>query len=209
MPIRKDRKRNPEATRAAILQAALEEFSDEGLSGARVDRIAARAGASKPMIYEYFGDKSGVYAAALREAYLQIRQGEAALELDLATPEAAIRRLIHFTLGHYRDNPWFIRMLNTENLLGGATVQGMEDVAALQSLVLDRLGAILTRGARDGCFTREVTARDLYILIAALCWFPISNQHTLRAAFAVPIDNDWLNRHAETSAEMVLGYLRG
>ena len=40
-PIRKDRKRNPEVTRAAILHAALEEFSEVGHSGARVDRIAA------------------------------------------------------------------------------------------------------------------------------------------------------------------------
>ena len=38
--------------------------------------IAERAGVSKPMIYSYFGDKDGLWAAALREAYVQIRAGE-------------------------------------------------------------------------------------------------------------------------------------
>ena len=206
-PIRKDRKRNPEVTRAAILQAALEEFSEVGLSGARVDRIAERAGVSKPMIYDYFGDKNAVYAAALREAYIQIRRGETSLQLDTREPGDAIRALVLFTMNHFWKNPWFISMLNTENLLGGSTVRSLEDAADIQSVLLERVQEILARGHKTGVFKREIKAVELYILIASVCWFPISNMHTLRVVFQAPIGEDWLQQHAERAAAMITGYL--
>ena len=207
-PIRKNRKRNPEVTRAAILQAALEEFSDVGLSGARVDRIAERAGVSKPMIYDYYGDKDTVYAAALREAYVQIRRGETELELDTREPEDAIRTLVRFTMAHFWNNPWFISMLNTENLLGGKTIRDLEDATDIQSVLLERVEVILKKGRSQRLFKREITATELYIFIASMCWFPISNMHTLRVVFETPIGESWLTDHADKAAEMINGYLR-
>lgn len=207
-PIRKDRKRNPEVTRAAILNAALQEFSEVGHSGARVDRIAARAGVSKPMIYDYFGDKDALYAAALREAYVQIRQGEMTLNLDTLAPDEAIRALVNFTMNHFWHNPWFIRMLNTENLMGGTTVRHLDDAAEIQSVLLRRVEEILRRGRDEGQFRSGVSPVELYIFIASVCWFPISNMHTLRAVFRAPISEDWLHDHAAKAANMIVGYLK-
>jgi len=207
-PIRKDRKRNPEVTRAAILHAALEEFSEVGHSGARVDRIAARAGVSKPMIYDYFGDKDAVYAAALREAYVQIRQGEMTLELDTLSPEEAVRALVHFTMNHFWNNPWFIRMLNTENLMGGDTIRNLDDVTEIQSVLLRRVTEILRRGNATGLFRSGIDPVELYIFIASVCWFPISNMHTLKVVFRAPIGEDWLTAHADKAADMIVGYLK-
>jgi AcrR family transcriptional regulator len=59
--------RNPEATRRRILAAALAEFASKGISGARVDRIAARAKTNKRMLYHYFGSKDGLYRAVLNQ----------------------------------------------------------------------------------------------------------------------------------------------
>ena len=59
----------PEKTRAAILKAALEEFSHEGVTGARTDEIARRAGVNKALLYYYFKDKEGLYAAALDQVF--------------------------------------------------------------------------------------------------------------------------------------------
>lgn len=202
------RRRDAEASRARILQAALEEFSAEGHSGARVDRIAARAGVSKPMLYEYFGDKDAIYAAALREAYVQIRAGEAELALDPDDPEGAIRTLVRFTMDHYRRKPWFIAMLNTENLRGGKTIRAIDEAAGLQSVLLGKLNAILASGAARGLFRDGMDAADLYIFIASLCYFPVSNIHTLRAVFRVPIDDDWLMARSDEAARMILAYLR-
>ncbi|TNF17235.1 MAG: TetR/AcrR family transcriptional regulator [Rhodobacteraceae bacterium] len=207
-PIRKDRKRNPEVTRAAILHAALEEFSEVGHSGARVDRIAARAGVSKPMIYDYFGDKDALYAAALREAYVQIRQGEMTLDLDRLDPEEAVRALVHFTMNHFWNNPWFIRMLNTENLMGGETIRNLDDVTEIQSVLLRRVTEILRRGNASGLFRSGIDPVELYIFIASVCWFPISNMHTLKVVFRAPISAEWLTAHADKAADMIVGYLR-
>ncbi|MCB1403094.1 MAG: TetR family transcriptional regulator, partial [Rhodobacteraceae bacterium] len=66
--VRPPQRRDAERSRRAILDAALEEFSELGHAGARIDAIAARAGVSKPLIYSYFGDKDALYMAALREA---------------------------------------------------------------------------------------------------------------------------------------------
>jgi TetR/AcrR family transcriptional regulator len=59
----------PEKTRAAILQAALEEFSREGVAGARTDEIARRAGVNKALLYYYYKDKEDLYDAALEQVF--------------------------------------------------------------------------------------------------------------------------------------------
>ncbi len=201
-------RRDAERSRRAILDAALEEFAELGHAGARIDSIAARAGVSKPLIYSYFGDKDALYLAALREAYVQIRAGENELELDSKDPEAAIRALVGFTLEHFRSKPWFVSMLNTENLRGGASIREMGDAGEIQSPLVARLRKILERGAAAGLFRAGIDPVDLYISIAALCYFPISNRHTLRVVFNCPIDAAWLARRERDAAEMVLDYLR-
>ncbi len=203
----KRRPRNAERTRVEILQAALEEFSSMGHSGARVDRIAARAGVSKPMIYDYFGDKDAIYAEALREAYVQIRRGEEQLTLDPDDPCEAVRELVRFTMDHFRRKPWFIRILNTENLMGGETVARLHDAAEIQSVLVKRLSEVLAQGAQQGVFRRHVDPAEFYVSMASLCYFPISNMHTLRAVFRLPIDDDWLDRRALEASDMLLSYL--
>ncbi|PZX17061.1 TetR family transcriptional regulator [Palleronia aestuarii] len=204
----KTRRRDAERSRKLILQAALEEFSTHGHSGARIDRIAQAAGISKPMIYDYFGDKDAVYAAALTEAYVQIREGEQHLALDALAPDDAIRALVRFTTHHFREKPWFITMLNTENLRGGETIRRIHDAAGVQSVLVKQLDVLLRRGVAAGSFRDGLDPREVYVFIASLCWFPVSNVHTLRAVFQLPIDDDWLDRQAEEASDMILLWLR-
>lgn len=206
--IRKKRgQRDSNASRAAILQAALNEFSTAGYDGARVDRIASAAGVSKPLLYDYFGDKDDLYAAALREAYVQIRNAELQLSLEALEPLAAIRELVAFTLRHFRQNPWFIAMLNTENLRGGQTVRSLPDRQEIQSKLLSALEDVLHRGTDAGTFKRNVTSTELYLFIASLCYFPVSNRFTLAAVFRLDWkDAEW-ETHAETVADILIAWL--
>jgi TetR/AcrR family transcriptional regulator len=64
-PAKQGSRGEPEKTRAAILDAAVEEFAQEGVAGARTDEIARSAGVNKALLYYYFKDKEGLYAAAL------------------------------------------------------------------------------------------------------------------------------------------------
>jgi AcrR family transcriptional regulator len=207
MPKRRPR-RNAARSRRAILDAALVEFSELGHAGARIDAIAERAGVSKPMIYSYFGDKEGLYAAALREAYVQIRQGEQQLDLGGRPPEDAIRALVHFSLDHFVAKPWFISMLNTENLLGGETIRRISDVGEIQSPLIEGLRRVLEQGVAEGTFRPGIDPVELYITIASLCYFPVSNKHTLRTVFGVPIDHAWLERRKADVSELVVRFLR-
>ncbi len=200
-------RRNAKASQRRILDAALKEFSDHGLAGARIDVIADRAQVSKPMIYTYFGDKNELYKAALRESYVQIRSGERKLDTAGMTPEEAIRELVRFTLQHFISKPWFISMLNTENMLGGDTIREIEDVAEIQSNLVNSLSEILKRGADEGRFRNDVDPAEFYITIASLCYFPVSNRHTLRTVFGVAIDDVWLAKKAEEAGDMLISYL--
>lgn len=202
-------KRDAERSRRYILDAALVEFSEKGFSGARIDTIAAQAGVSKPMIYSYYGDKDDLYAAALREAYIQIRAGERELHLEDKSPEEAIRALVSFTLNHFKSKPWFISMLNTENLRGGSTIKKIHDVGEIQSMLLQELKIILERGQEQGIFRQGIDPVDLYITIASLCYFPISNAHTLRVVFNKPVNEDgWLEQRRQDAEEMIIRFLR-
>src|SRR5262245_20718471 len=60
-PAPNERQRDPERTKARILEAAIEEFSAKGFTGARVSEIAARAGVNQQLISYYFDGKEGLY----------------------------------------------------------------------------------------------------------------------------------------------------
>src|SRR5205085_6327019 len=108
--------RDPEGMRLRILEAAKQEFATHGLAGARVDRIAAKAGANKRMLYYHIGNKDDLYLAVLEGAYDKIRSEERGLDLEHLAPPEAIRRLIEFTWGYFLRNPEFLSLLQTENL---------------------------------------------------------------------------------------------
>jgi AcrR family transcriptional regulator len=67
------RQRDPERTKARILEAATSEFAAHGYAGARVSEIAARAGANKQLISYYFGGKEGLYRE-ITEQWLREQQ---------------------------------------------------------------------------------------------------------------------------------------
>src|SRR5207244_10421695 len=108
--------RDPEGMRLRILEAAKQEFSAHGIGGARVDRIAEKAGANKRMLYYHVGNKEELYLAVLEGAYEKIRAEERELDLEHLDPPQAIERLIDFTWNYFIRNPEFLALLNTENL---------------------------------------------------------------------------------------------
>src|SRR5690606_32918641 len=105
------RQQDPEGTRQNIIEIASQEFALNGLSGARIDEIAAKTRASKRMIYYYFGDKEGLYLSALENAYAQVRSGEAKLDIEGLSPIEGLKKLVEFTFEHHHQHEDFIRMV--------------------------------------------------------------------------------------------------
>ncbi len=201
--------RDPARNQGRILGAATEEFARCGLSGARVDRIAARAGANKRMLYYYFGNKDALFLAALEAEYARIRSAERELRLADLEPEAAIRRLVRFTWDYYLAHPEFLTLLNNENLHQARHLKRSKHIAAMHSPFVATLREVLRRGVAAGKFRRGVDPVQLYISIAALGYFYLGNRHTLSTIFRRPL---LAPRHkAERLRHMialVLGYLR-
>lgn len=175
--------RDPERTRQSILASATAEFARYGLGGARVDRIAARAGANKRMLYYYFGDKDGLFLAALEERYAHIRNAERSLELEHLEPREAVKRLVEFTWNYFLEHPEFMTFLNSENLHQGRHVRKSKRVHEMHSTLVETLRTVLRRGEKKGVFRKGVDPVQLYISIAGEGYFYLSNRYTLSRIF--------------------------
>jgi AcrR family transcriptional regulator len=198
-----------ERLREQILEAAAQEFARSGLGGARVERIAAQAGANVRMLYYYFGSKDDLFLAVLERAYATIREAEKALELEQGEPEAAMRRLVTFTWGYYFAHPEFITLLNSENLHRGRHLARSARVSELHAPFLEMVGRLLERGERAGAFRRGVDPMQLYISIAGLGYFYLSNRYTLSAIFKRDLMTPGrCDARVAHMVDMVLGYLR-
>ena len=203
------RARDPERTKAAILKAARDEFCAEGFNGARVDAIAARAKANKRLIYHYWGNKEALYSAVLFDAYSEIRRGERELSLSAFDPVEAVGRMVRFTFRHYLANPWFPRLLAVENLQNARFLKQLKDIPQLHSPLVAELQAIVERGSAAGVFRSDVDPVQLYISIAGLGYFYVSNMNTLSVIFERDLSGFAMVQERESQAvQMVLDYLR-
>lgn len=201
--------RDPERTRAVILAAATEEITAKGLGGARVNEIADRAGVNKRMIYHYFGDKDGLYLAVLEAAYVAIRTEEIKLDLAKRDPVEGMRELVQFTWSYYRHHPEFLSLLATENLHRAAYLKRSKKIRQLHSPLVGMITDLLERGAKTKVFRKDVDPVDLYISIAALGFFYMSNRYTLSTIFGrdltAPASLEARGRHL---VDVVMSYLR-
>ncbi|HEX7054386.1 MAG TPA: TetR family transcriptional regulator [Burkholderiales bacterium] len=170
-------------TRQRILASATAEFARYGLGGARVDRIARRAGANKRMLYYYFGDKDGLFLAALEDRYAHIRNAERGLRLEHLEPRAALKRLVRFTWDYFLEHPEFLTLLNSANLHKGRHLKDAARVREMHSTLVETLRTVLRRGEAQGLFRKGVDPVQLYISIAGEGYFYLSNRYTLSRIF--------------------------
>ena len=191
-----------------ILAAATAEFAGKGIGGARVDAIAASAGANKRMIYHYFGSKQRLYLSVLERMYAEIRDAEAALRLEQLEPRAAMRRLVEFSFDYYTDHPHFIRLLDNENLHKARNLKRSPGIRQRNSPLVAMIEDLLRRGASTGDFRSGVNPVQLYISIAGLGYFYFANIYTLSAIFGLDLQAEAARaQRRQHVVEVVLDYL--
>lgn len=201
--------RDRERTRQKILAAATQEFARHGLGGARVDRIAARAGANKRMLYYYFRDKDNLFLAALEGRYAHIRAAERGLDLERVAPRQALKRLVEFTWRYFLEHPEFMTLLNSENLHEGRHLRRSRRVPELHLPLVETLRGVLRRGMRAGAFRKGVDPVQLYISIAGEGYFYLSNRYTLSQIFGRDLMTPAaLAARARHNSAMILNALR-
>lgn len=206
---RKSRKNNPEKTRENILQAAIVEFVEQGLSGARVDAIAERTHTSKRMIYYYFTSKEQLYVEVLEKLYGEIRSTENLLHLNELEPVEAIRRLVAFTFDHHDQHVDFVRIVSIENIHKGEYIRRSQGIKAMNDTIVHALQDILRRGVEQKVFRTGINALDVHLLVSSFCFYRVSNRYTVGEIFEVDLsDADIKQRQREMICDSVLRYLQ-
>ncbi|MSQ57657.1 MAG: TetR/AcrR family transcriptional regulator [Limnohabitans sp.] len=175
--------RDPVQSRAKILKAARTEFAKNGLSGARVDQIAATAGINKRMLYHYFGNKDDLFCAVLEDNYAHKRESEKALALENEDPVAAVEKLIALTWDYYIQHPEFLNLLNSANLHKAKHLRQSKQIKKMHTPFLGMIESILDNGVAEKVFRSDMDPAQLYITIAGLSSFYLSNQYTLSVIF--------------------------
>ncbi|HQZ07051.1 MAG: TetR family transcriptional regulator [Rhodoferax sp.] len=170
-------------SRASILAAARAEFAAHGLTGARVNTIANRAGVNKQLIYYYFGSKDDLYRSALETVYTEIRTLERSLNLGTLQPAAAMEALIGFSFDYLHEHPDFIALLNHENAAGAPHVRDSSAIRDTNSPLVDLIARTLARGIQAQVFRPGIDPVELYISVAGMSYFFFSNRLTLSSIF--------------------------
>ncbi len=175
------RELSAQATREAILRAAIKVFAKHGFDGGSVEKISKAAKSVDRMIYYYFGNKEGLFVAVLEEIYRRFNEAEAELDLDVGRPIDALTTMILFVVRYYRAHPEFVSLLNSENLHRGRHIGRSRRARDYSSPAVGATERVLRAGIEQRLFRPDVSARDLYLLIAAAGYFHQSNRFTLSA----------------------------
>ncbi len=165
----------PEESRAAILKAAVAEFAEHGIAGARTDAIADAAHVNKALLYYYFKDKDALYEAVLDHVFGGMRaRVMPALESNLPPRQKMLEHL-----GAYFDyiaaNPRFPRVVQGEWMRSGAKGSARMQRVAKKYFrpIVERLAEVLREGIEAGEF-RPVNALDFVPSVVGVVVFYFS-----------------------------------
>jgi AcrR family transcriptional regulator len=186
-----------QATQGAILRAATKVFAKHGFAGGSVEQISKAAKSYDRMIYYYFGSKEALFIAVLEEMYRHFNEAESKLALSADEPLESLTAVIRFMWNYYEKNPEFITLLNTENLHRGRHISKSLRAREYSSTAIEILGRVLASGATKGLFRSETSARDVYLMIAAMAYFYLSNRYTLSAFLGEELDTAAAKAHWE------------
>src|SRR6202142_724512 len=164
-------RRHPEKSQAAILRAAVAEFAEHGIAGARTDAIARAAHVNKALLYYYFKDKDALYEAVLDHVFSGLRDRVMpVLESDLPPREKMLEYLGAY-FDYIAENPRFPQVVQSQWMRSGAGTTRMQRGAKKYFRpILQKLAGVLSEGVSAGEF-RPVNPMDFLPSVAAVIVF--------------------------------------
>ncbi|MEV6570028.1 TetR family transcriptional regulator [Streptomyces sp. NPDC051577] len=168
-------------TRRALLDAAVDEFSEHGFDGARIERVSTRAGVNKERIYQYFGNKQQLFGHVL-EAELERIATAIPLTVDQAADLGEYAGKLY---DYHRSHPQFIRLLHWEGLKdgGAAALLETERTATYGARV-----AALAEAQANGTLDPSLEPDDLFYAVLALGAWWFSVPQAVRMIFGGPAE---------------------
>ena len=204
----RSRVNDPDATKANILDVATREFAELGFDGARIDAIAEQTKTSKRMLYYYFKNKRGLYQAVLVNYYANLRKAEGEINLDDLTALEAVQKMTESTFDYHMKNADVVRLVMVENIAKGRHMDELPSLEPLNSVLINDLRKVCDRGLKEGTM-RKLNPTRLYMSIAALCFFNVSNRYTFQSIFKVDMTSTKAaNARKAEVVEMILRYVK-
>jgi len=203
-PVRKKRIRGGVQTKLIVEAARL--FAARGYDGVAVDEIVAAAGVNKRMIYHYFGNKDGIYRAAVNHVFANLQVLETKVidsysEKD--DPLKGLKKLVSLYFSFHESHPEFVRILQWENLSEGRHL-ATEEGGMSKNPILSHLEMLLKEGAAAGVFRKGLDARLVLTSLIGLTLIYFSNRFTLSRSVGLDLNDADVLRRAAAHAEKVL-----
>jgi len=203
-----DKARNPDRSRAAILDAAERLFAELGYDATSLTQVGAAAGVSRGTPGYFFRSKAELYQAVLDRSFAEVSDAvRAGRARALASNESA-DTILAGAVSDYFDflaaRPNFVRLIEREALNGGRIPDGVSHISAGQ----EALAAISAELGLDDSESGE--AAQLLLSIISLCWFPMIHGRTVAPAVGVRLENsEQLDQRKRHVIGLVLHGLRG
>jgi TetR/AcrR family transcriptional regulator len=203
-----EKERNPDRSRAAILDAAETLFAEKGYDATSLHDVGTRAGVSRGTPGYFFGSKADLYRAVLDRMFAEVREAvRAGRERALASsrsPESILAGAVSDYFDFLAARPNFVRLIEREALAGETMPHAEGHLTAGQ----EALAAISAELGLDDSPSGE--ASQLLLSIIALCWFPLIHARTVARAVGVSLaDGDDLERRRHHVIGLVLHGLSG
>jgi len=178
-PLRGREKRDPLATRQALLGAGEELFSARGFDGVPIEDIAERAGVNKALISYHFRGKRGLYTAVLESTFAEMAARVEAIEAGAKDAAEALRAMLEAFAGVARERPGFPTLFLREVLATGI------DSAVLPYLlrIVGISRRLAERGVREGLFRPVDPLLFHFALVGSIVFF-FSTERARRRAVA-------------------------
>jgi TetR/AcrR family transcriptional regulator len=145
-----------------ILLSALREFSEHGLAGARVDRIASKAGINKAMIYYYFRSKENLYQTVIHQQLSKVGTLAEEIISKESTLESFCLRLAEFYNSFFEDREDFVPIFLREVASGSERIKTTLNEIIAQKGLSRKVKKMIEDGKKKGLF-RNVDARQTII----------------------------------------------
>ncbi|WP_422926755.1 TetR/AcrR family transcriptional regulator [Singulisphaera sp. PoT] len=197
MPDEAPRVRDPESTRAAIIDAAERLFAEKGFAATSTREISSGSGVSHALIHHHFGTKENLYAEVKRRLFedysrrAPIASGSANRPLSV---KAEMKRLMTYLL----ENDLLFR------LSAWMRLEGDSYRTPGQPNILEGLEGRIAASQRLGRIRTDLDAGALSVMVFGLIYFWVENRSTLSKRFAHPLDDNAYVRQAIAFAEQAL-----
>ncbi len=203
-----ERVRNPNRSRAAILDAAERLFALQGYEATSLNQVGTTAGVSRGTPGYFFGSKSDLYQAVLDRSFAEVRdavrKGRARALASAQSPDTILAGAVSDYFDFLAARPNFIRLIEREALNGGRLPEGLSHLSAGQ----EALAAISAELGLDDSPSGD--AAQLLLSIISLCWFPLIHARTVAPAVGVGLEDAAdLERRKRQVISLVLHGLHG